>query len=304
MKIIEGDFATPKGRFAIVAGRFNGFVVEPLVAGARDALVRHGVKDDAIELIRVPGAWEIALAAHKLANSGKYAAVIALGAVIRGSTPHFDFVAGECAKGLAQAALQLRRAGGVRRADHRQHRAGDRALGHQGRQQGCRRSDRRAGNGQPVREAVMSQHPQGIDLAARSRARRRALQALYAWQMSGSHMNAVIDQFRHEQDMEVADLEYFEDLLHGVENNVATLDECLRPHIDREVAQIDPIERAALRLAAYELKFRPDVPYRVVINEAIEVTKRFGADHGHSYVNGVLDKLAVDLRSVEKQHGR
>jgi 6,7-dimethyl-8-ribityllumazine synthase len=104
MKIIEGDFATPQGRFAIVAGRFNGFVVEALVAGARDALVRHGVKDDAIDLIRVPGAWEIALAAHKVASSGKYAAVIALGAVIRGSTPHFDFVAGECAKGLALSA--------------------------------------------------------------------------------------------------------------------------------------------------------------------------------------------------------
>jgi 6,7-dimethyl-8-ribityllumazine synthase len=104
MKTIEGDFATPKGKCAIVAGRFNGFVVEPLVAGARDALVRHGVKDDAIELIRVPGAWEIALAAHKLANSGKYAAVIALGAIIRGSTPHFDFVANECAKGLSLAA--------------------------------------------------------------------------------------------------------------------------------------------------------------------------------------------------------
>ena len=150
----------------------------------------------------------------------------------------------------------------------------------------------------------MNQRPEGIDLAARSRARRRALQALYAWQLSGSHMNAVIEQFRHEQDMEVADLEYFEDLLRGVETNVATLDESLRPHIDREVAQIDPIERAVLRLAAYELKYRPDVPYRVIINEAIEVTKRFGADHGHSYVNGVLDKLAVDLRSVEKQHGR
>lgn len=104
MKIIEGDFATPKGRFAIVAGRFNGFVVEPLVAGARDVLVRYGVKDDAIELVRVPGAWEIALVAHKLAVSGEYVAVIALGAVIRGSTPHFDYVAGECAKGLAQAA--------------------------------------------------------------------------------------------------------------------------------------------------------------------------------------------------------
>ena len=147
----------------------------------------------------------------------------------------------------------------------------------------------------------MAPPSQGIDMAARSRARRRALQALYAWQLSGSHMNAVIEQFRHEQDMEVADLEYFEDLLHGVEKHVDALDASLRPHIDREVSQIDPIERAALRLAAYELGYRPDVPYRVVINEAIEVTKRFGADHGHSYVNGVLDKLAGELRAVEKK---
>jgi N utilization substance protein B len=148
----------------------------------------------------------------------------------------------------------------------------------------------------------MNQRPEGIDLAARSRARRRALQALYAWQMSGSKMKAVIDQFRHEQDMEVADLEYFEDLLRGVETHLGELDEALKPYIDREVEQIDPIERAVLRLAAYELKYRPDVPYRVIINEAIEVTKRFGADHGHSYVNGVLDKLAAQVRVVEK-HG-
>lgn len=147
----------------------------------------------------------------------------------------------------------------------------------------------------------MHARPEGIDLAARSRARRRALQALYAWQLSGSHMNAVIEQFRHEQDMEVADLDYFEDLLHGVEKNVDALDAALRPHLDREVGEVDPIERAALRLATYELKYRPDVPYRVVINEAIEVTKRFGADHGHSYVNGVLDKVAAELRTVEKR---
>lgn len=141
----------------------------------------------------------------------------------------------------------------------------------------------------------------GLDLQARSRARRRALQALYAWQLSGSPMHAVIEQFRHEQDMEVADLDYFEDLLHGVEKHTGTLDASLRPHLDREVAQVDPIERAVLRMAAYELKYRPDVPYRVVLNEAIEVTKRFGADHGHSYVNGVLDKLAGELRAVEKR---
>ncbi len=147
----------------------------------------------------------------------------------------------------------------------------------------------------------MNQRPDGIDLAARSRARRRALQALYAWQLSGSGIDAVIQQFQHEQDMEVADLDYFEDLLHGVERNLAAIDESLKPYVDREIEQIDPIERAALRMAAYELKYRPDVPYRVIINEAIEVTKRFGADHGHSYVNGVLDKLAAQLRSVEKR---
>jgi N utilization substance protein B len=147
----------------------------------------------------------------------------------------------------------------------------------------------------------MNSRPEGIDLAARSRARRRALQALYAWQMSGSTMTSVIEQFRHEQDMEVADLDYFEDLLRGVNQHVHELDEALKPYIDREVEQIDPVERAALRLAAYELKYRPDVPYRVIINEAIEVTKRFGADHGHSYVNGVLDKLATQVRVAEKK---
>lgn len=144
-----------------------------------------------------------------------------------------------------------------------------------------------------------ARRPEGVDLAARSRARRRALQALYAWQLSGSAIGGVIDQFRHEQDMEVADVEYFEDLVRGVERHCAELDAGLLPFLGREVLQVDPIERAALRLGAYELKYRSDVPYRVVINEAIETTKRFGADHGHTYVNGVLDKLAGEWRKAE-----
>ncbi len=138
-----------------------------------------------------------------------------------------------------------------------------------------------------------------LDLAARSRARRRALQALYAWQVSANPMPAIVEQFRHEQDMEIADVDYFEDLLRGVETNLAELDAGLAPHLDRDIAQVDPIERAALRLAAYELRHRLDVPYRVVLNEAIETTKRFGAEHGHTYVNGVLDKLAADWRRAE-----
>ena len=147
----------------------------------------------------------------------------------------------------------------------------------------------------------MNKHsrPDGVDLAARSRARRRALQAVYAWQVSGNSMARVIDEFRHEQDMEVADLDYFEDLLRGVDAHCAELDAGLAPFLDRDVGQIDPIERAVLRIAAYELAHRPDVPYRVVINEAIEVAKRFGAEHGHTYINGVLDKAARQWRGVE-----
>ncbi|NII12052.1 transcription antitermination factor NusB [Oleiagrimonas sp. C23AA] len=144
--------------------------------------------------------------------------------------------------------------------------------------------------------------PFGLDPAARSRARRRALQAVYAWEMGGAKMGAVIEQFRSEQDMEIADAEYFEALLRGVEEHRQVLDEGLAPHLDRDVDQVDPIERAALRVAAFELKFRPDVPYRVILNEAIECTKRFGAEHGHTYVNGVLDKLAEDWRGPEKYH--
>lgn len=141
--------------------------------------------------------------------------------------------------------------------------------------------------------------PEGVDLAARSRARRRALQATYAWQVSGTAMRGIIDQFKHEQEMEIADLEYFEDLLVNIERHCAALDEAIKPHLDRSIESVDPIERAVLRLAAYELIHRLDVPYRVVINEAIETTKRFGADFGHTYVNGVLDQLARAARSGE-----
>jgi N utilization substance protein B len=146
----------------------------------------------------------------------------------------------------------------------------------------------------------MKPHRQdGVDPAARSRARRRALQALYAWQMSNSPVDKVIEQFQAEQDMEIADLEYFEALVRGVAAHVDELDAVLSKFIDRTMAQVDPIERAVLRIAGFELAYRVDVPYRVVINEAIETTKRFGAEHGHTYVNGVLDRAAAEWRAQE-----
>lgn len=142
---------------------------------------------------------------------------------------------------------------------------------------------------------------QHIDAAARTRARRRGLQAIYAWEMGDRPMAGVIVQFKTEQDMGVVDVAFFEDVLKGVEAHCEELDAGLTPHLDRTVEEVDPIERAALRLGAYELKYRPDVPYRVILNEAVEITKRFGAEHGHTFVNGVLDKLANDWRAVEKR---
>jgi 6,7-dimethyl-8-ribityllumazine synthase len=103
---MEGELSVHGLRFAVVMSRFNEFVVEPLLAGALDALRRHGATDEQIEIVRVPGAFDIPVVARKLALSRRYGALIALGAVIRGDTPHFDYVAGECAAGLARIAIE------------------------------------------------------------------------------------------------------------------------------------------------------------------------------------------------------
>ena len=105
MKIIEGNLAGSKGKFAILVARFNSFIVESLLDGALDTLKRHGVDEKDIEIVRVPGAFEMPIAAQRMAAQNKYDAIIALGAVIRGGTPHFEYVAGECVKGLSQVSL-------------------------------------------------------------------------------------------------------------------------------------------------------------------------------------------------------
>ena len=147
-------------------------------------------------------------------------------------------------------------------------------------------------SGKPVRR-------DGVDPVLRGRARRRALQAVYAWQISGGTPQQVIAQFAHEQAHEVADLAYFEDLVSGVLSARAELDAALNAKLDRDIEEVDAVERAVLRLAAYELLHRLDVPYRVVLNEAIEIAKRFGSEHGHTYINGVLDRAALEWRAAE-----
>ncbi|WP_410687885.1 transcription antitermination factor NusB [Avibacterium paragallinarum] len=129
----------------------------------------------------------------------------------------------------------------------------------------------------------------------RRRARECAVQALYSWHLSQNPIDEVELAFVSEQDMNGVDMPYFRKLLRQTAENINAVEASVAPYLDRSLEELDPIERAILRLAVYELRFELDVPYKVVINEAIEVAKVFGADDSHRYVNGVLDKVAPAL---------
>lgn len=136
--------------------------------------------------------------------------------------------------------------------------------------------------------------------AARRKARHMAMQALYQWHVGKAGAAEIEAQFLVDQNMEKVDKAYFHELLHSVTDNAAALDEVLVTALDRPVGDLTPVELAILRLGTYELQSRIDVPYRVVINEGVDMAKAFGATEGHRYVNGVLDKLARSLRQAER----
>lgn len=153
--------------------------------------------------------------------------------------------------------------------------------------------------------------------AARSAARQLTMQALYQWQVGGNEMRQVEmhiraalpdDNLEADEDitevLKLADLAYFHEITQAIPTQQQSLDESFAPFLDRRVNELDPIELAILRLSSYELSQRLDVPYRVVINEAVELAKRFGGTDSHKYINGVLDKLAQRVRSVEIQARR
>jgi len=133
----------------------------------------------------------------------------------------------------------------------------------------------------------------------RARSRRFALQALYQWDLSGIAPDTIHNQFLEAEDFSRADAVYFAALLTGVTKEVEVIDSAMASEINRPVDQLDPVERTALRIAIYELLFRDDVPGRVVINEAVNLTKKFGAEKSHTFVNGVLDKVAHKKRPAE-----
>ncbi|MEZ5560178.1 MAG: transcription antitermination factor NusB [Pseudomonadales bacterium] len=135
---------------------------------------------------------------------------------------------------------------------------------------------------------------------ARRHARRAALQAVYQWQMTAAESRHIEQEFADAGALKKADREFFQALLRGVVQDSAELDALLHPMLDRSLASLDKVELALLRLGAYELKHRIDVPYRVVIDEYVELARQFGAQDSFKYVNGVLDRLAAELRALER----
>ena len=139
---------------------------------------------------------------------------------------------------------------------------------------------------------------------ARHNARRYALQAMYQWQLAGTPLNELETEFLLHQIDKKFDLVYFKELIHGVPAFQQEIDLQMQPFLERDIREIDPIELAVLRLAIYELIKRPDVPYRVIINEALELTKKFGSIEGYKFVNGILDRIAKITRVDEIGMGR
>lgn len=140
----------------------------------------------------------------------------------------------------------------------------------------------------------------GRPVNGRRAARRLAIQALYQWDLTGDGIGDIIAQcVEREPGRMAVDYDYFEEIVRGVAGSVSTLDPEFEKCLDRPVDQLDPIEKAVLRSGTWEFVNRLDVPYRVVINESVELAKTFGAEEGHKYINGVLDKLAKHLRAIE-----
>jgi N utilization substance protein B len=146
--------------------------------------------------------------------------------------------------------------------------------------------------------------PAAAGASPRRRARELALQGLYQWLVAGGEANAIDAQLREHEAYAKADGQHFDALLRGSIEDAAALDAALARHVDRKTSELSPVEHAALLLGAYELAHCPDVPYKVAINEAVELAKAYGGTDGHKYVNGVLDKVAADLRTTEVQGGR
>jgi len=278
---ISGDRTL--GRFAVVAARFNEPISKKLADGAVAALEAGGVPGTQIETHWVPGSFELPQAALALARTRRYAGIVGVGVVIRGETPHFDFVAGEAARGLSSVALTTGVGRGLGRPPGRRGRAGG------------------AGDGGVEARAPVA-HPWHLSspglMGKRRKARELALQLLYQLdvQDEGSPVPH-FDEFwsRHPVDVEVR--EFTEGLVRGTKLHEGKIDELISQYTEHwEIERMAVVDRNILRQGIFELLWGADVPPKVAINEALEVAKKFSTQESSRFLNGILDRIHKELR--------
>ncbi len=260
-----------------------------------------GVVAKHIKRVDVPGALEVPLALKVMADSDEFDALVALGCVIRGETYHFELVANESGAGVTRVALdhQVPVANAILTVENEAQawaRAEDK-----GATRHAWRSRWRICSRTCERDLDESRRPAK---SQRRRSRELALQGLYQWLIAGGDADTIDAQLREHEGYAKCDSVHFDALLRGSIEQAAVLDAALARHVDRKTTELSPVEHGVLMIGAYELTHCLDIPYKVAINEAVELAKSFGGTDGHKYVNGVLDKVAADLRPAEVQAAR
>ncbi len=290
-------------RFAIVVSRFNVAITGRLLEAARAALADAGAAPGDVEVLSVPGAFEVPQAARAVAEGGRVDAVICLGCVIRGATAHFEYISASVAHGIQQASGEtgVPMTFGVLTTDtweQAEERDGGRS-GEQGVGSGGRgHRDGAAGTPSPHRCAAMSR----VDAAGLRRARAAALQMLYQWEVGRVSADEAIVTYwpsrDEEEDLPEPLREFANGLVNGTVRQVAEIDALLAAHAQNwRVERMAVLDRLVLRLAVHEMLTAPGTPPRVVINEALELAREYTGDEAVGFVNGILD-------AVRKQLGR
>ena len=272
-------------KIGIVSARFNDWACDAMFASCYEELKAHGVKDENIVVTTVPGALEIPGALVMLYEGyPDLDALVAIGCVIRGETYHFELVANESSRGVTDFVMTE----GISVAN-------------------CILT---VENEEQAKVRVQEKGADAARVALEMGNLRRfcgrrvmALQGVYQWLMSHTDPEAIDAAALEAEDFDKADQAFYRELLHGVTEEFPSLEASYAPHIDREVTSLSPIERAILLIGTYELK-NTTTPYRVVINEAVELAKSFGGSDGFKYVNGVLDKMVPELRPYEVVKGK
>ncbi len=309
-RIHEGVLDARGKRVALVVSRFNDLVTSRLVAGAIDALTRHGASEDDLEIFKVPGAFEIGQLTRRLALGGKFDAVITLGAVIRGDTPHFDYIAAEAAKAVAQAAFESKVPVifGILTTDNLEQaleRAGAKA-GNKGAEAAVAAIEmmslfaggaiyERRTRLSPVRPA---QRNRGHSMKKRTKGRIWALQVAYSATVGGRDLEETLEEFIEYRHIAPENRKFTIRLLREFERNLEQVDRLLASHLKNWAPhRLAVLDRLMIRLGVTELLHLPDVPPQVAISEYVELAHLFGTDESPRFINGVLDAVFKTIRA-------